>query len=103
MASSSRLQTNESEFERELILPMEVTWRYHQGNSQVRQNWMTPEFDDSSWETGEGLLGFEESILPAPGIRTHLTRGPMSYFFRTQFIISEPITDGYLEINQVSR
>ena len=62
---------------------------------------MAPDFDDSSWSTGEGLLGFEGDTLPAPGIRTHLSKGPLSYYFRTQFNMNTPITDSYLEVNQV--
>jgi hypothetical protein len=96
-----QLKTTNSEFNRELMIPMEVTWRYHQGTSQVNRNWIEPNFDDNNWKMGEGLLGFEESNLPSPGIRTRLTKGPLSYYFRTQFVVSELLTDGYLEINQV--
>ena len=96
-----QIQTSETELNRELLVPMNVAWRYHEGHSELGQNWMTPDFDDSSWSNGEGLLGFEGDALPAPGIRTHLSKGPLSYYFRTQFNMTTPITDSYLEVNQV--
>ena len=80
---------------------MEVIWRYHKGDSKFGQHWVSPDFDDSAWETGEGLLGFEDKNLPSPGIQTLLKDGPMSYYFRTQFVIHEALKDGYLELNQI--
>ncbi len=96
-----QLTNADAKYNRELLLPMEVSWRYHEGDYQISNHWMSPDFDDSSWKSGEGLLGFENESLPSPGIRTPLRKGPMSYYFKTQFILSQHIKDGYVEVNQV--
>jgi hypothetical protein len=50
------------------------------------RSWRTQGFDDTSWGSGPGLLGFENAPLPPPGIQTPVgAPGPITYLFRKTF------------------
>jgi hypothetical protein len=66
------------------------TWKYDDSNQELTGTFAQPAFDDSSWSTGPGYLGFNEAGLPAPGLQTDtLNRdrdaGLVTYYFRTEF------------------
>lgn len=67
------------------------TWKYDDSNQELTGTFAQPAFDDSSWSSGAGFLGFNEFNVPAPGLQTDtLTRGNrttnlVTYYFRTEF------------------
>jgi hypothetical protein len=82
------------------------TWRYDQSGADLSATFAAPDFDDSSWPQGPGVLGVENMPLPAP-INTPLALGQVTYYFRTalnltaaqlssvsQFYIDTLIDDG---------
>ena len=83
------------------ILPMDTLWRYHPGNADLSEDWPSISYDDSHWQNGRALLGFEEAQLPSPGLQTNLPDGPMTYCFRTHFEIKNLETITHLELDQV--
>jgi hypothetical protein len=62
------------------------SWKYNQtasfANNQTE--WRERDYDDSSWPSGAPLLAFGNFPLPEP-IRTPLTAGRLTYYFRTAF------------------
>jgi len=67
------------------LLPVSASWRYEQSGADLGTNWTQTNFDDSAWATGPGLLAVETcGCLPEP-IRTPLTLGRTTYYFRTRF------------------
>jgi hypothetical protein len=68
-----------------LVIDAETLWRYDQsGTDRSTQNWTAASFDDSAWATGACLFAKEEAALPYP-IRTPLTLGRSTYYFRKRF------------------
>jgi hypothetical protein len=75
------------------------TWRYDQSGQELGTAWRTNDFDDSSWQSGPGVLGYEDST----GVSQYLTTVPSgfgtlfppppsqvttTYYFRTTFLFS---------------
>ena len=65
----------------EKILSGGASWKYEQSGVFPGAEWMMPGFDDSAWPSGQAALGKESGDLPEP-IRTDLTIGPLTYYFR---------------------
>ncbi|MFT6595602.1 MAG: regulation of enolase protein 1 (concanavalin A-like superfamily) [Akkermansiaceae bacterium] len=66
------------------------TWKYDDSNQELTGTFAQPAFDDNSWLSGPGFLGFNETGLPAPGLQTSTLRrasnaGLITYYFRTEF------------------
>ena len=83
---------NESTFE----LPGDVissaaSWKYRDDGAAPGSQWMLPQFDDSSWKTGTGVIGYgsgdEATVLSVPAIGQDK---PMSTMFRTTFDVADP-------------
>lgn len=88
-------------FDTREIFGYEGRWRFQQKGQNLNRSWVQPEFDDSDWQEGAALLGFEESGLPDPGLQTRLGRGKIAYYFRKAFDYQGP-TDGVtLSIDQI--
>ena len=52
----------------ELLVDYDSVWRYEATSAGKPEGWSAPDYDDSSWEDGEGPLGFPNDImLPSPG------------------------------------
>ena len=74
-----------------LLLPIDAMWRYDQRGEALPPTWINPAFDDSSWPSGQALLGYDVHQYPE-SIRTTLdevtpgtTNGITTYYFRTSF------------------
>ena len=66
------------------------TWKYDDSNQELTGAFAQTAFDDNSWLSGPGFLGFNETGLPAPGLQTSTLRrasnaGLITYYFRTEF------------------
>nr|HOD83861.1 lamin tail domain-containing protein [Phycisphaerae bacterium] len=72
-------------------LAMDSTWSYYQAGD-AGTTWMQPGFDDSSWPTGQGALALEADGLPV-AIKTTLTLGKLTYYFRTHFTLDADPAD----------
>ena len=59
-------------------------WRYDDSGGDLSDTWRFPNFDDTSWATGNGLLFDTDADLPADA-STRLTTGRITYYFRTRF------------------
>ena len=60
-------------------------WRYRDNGDTFEAEWRTSGFDDSSWETGPGLLFVEQTVIDGPAnTEINLTRGATTYYFRRE-------------------
>jgi hypothetical protein len=70
-----------------LVTPLS-TWKYHDLGQNLGTAWRTPGYDDSSWASGPGVLGFGE-----PYVTTIVSYGPnpanvwRTTYFRTTFTL----------------
>lgn len=68
-----------------------ATWKYREDGSSAGPQWMTPEFDDSTWKTGTGVIGYgtgdETTVLQAPPLGQDK---PLTNYFRTTFDVADP-------------
>lgn len=67
-----------------------TTWKYDDSNQELTGTFAQPAFDDSTWLSGPGFLGFNQSGLPAPGLQTATLQRDqaanlITYYFRTNF------------------
>jgi hypothetical protein len=87
--------------QRTTLVPLHQTWRFNQSGSDPGAAWRNPGYDDSSWNTGQTLFGFEDTV-PNPyfePFRTPLRAGagsPVTTLFRVHFqytnSLSTPVT-----------
>ncbi|MCU1368824.1 MAG: hypothetical protein JWO77_18 [Ilumatobacteraceae bacterium] len=71
------------------LLPSGASWRWSFTEAGQPDGWTQPGFDDSTWATGSGELGFGDSdektvISTAPAPR------PLTAYFRTQVTVEDP-------------
>ncbi|TVR51812.1 MAG: hypothetical protein EA425_06375, partial [Puniceicoccaceae bacterium] len=52
------------------LLPAGASWRYHQVGESLPLEWQTPEFDDSTWQTGPAPLGHPKVVGHRPIVAT---------------------------------
>jgi len=69
------------------VVPIAGAWRFNDAGSDLGSAWRTPDYDDSAWTSGAGLLALNPGILPA-AINTPLAAGHTTYYFRTAFTFS---------------
>ncbi|MDE0827383.1 MAG: lamin tail domain-containing protein, partial [Akkermansiaceae bacterium] len=90
------------------------TWTYNDLNVDLGTEFAGLNYDDTAWESGQGLLGFDDFNLnlPGGGIRTAMTRPPfldfrednmITYYLRTEFTFdrdpvgSQILIDAYVD------
>ncbi|MGC9035951.1 MAG: immunoglobulin domain-containing protein, partial [Verrucomicrobiia bacterium] len=70
-----------------LFMPMTNIWKYNQTAAYTTtNNWVSPLFDDSSWQSGAALLYVETNPNVEPK-NTPLTLGRITYYFRTTVVL----------------
>jgi hypothetical protein len=83
-----------------LIIPEKSEWKYLDDGSNQETQWRMPEFDDSTWNNGEGMLGYDTNNNTDFG--TQISFGSNSsfkhvtYYFRKEFEVVDK--DKYLEL-----
>lgn len=80
-----------------------TTWKWEIPSSDPGAAWRGLAFDDSGWESGSGLLGFENAGVPAPGMQTAVG-GPnqsMVYLFRKSFTFAGSPVGATVAIDQI--
>lgn len=71
------------------VVSWDATWRYNQSGQDLGTAWREPSYDDANWPKGPGILGFRTGALSEP-IRTPLTLGSWTYYFRLPFVLDAP-------------
>ncbi len=88
-------QSYVSSTELDLVIPLNHTWKYLANGSDQGTAWRNASYDDSSWSSGLGELGYgdgdEETIVPFvdtdPG--TAGDQKNATTYFRTKFIVPD--------------
>jgi hypothetical protein len=70
-------------------------WSYNDPRADLPADWKNKTYDDSTWSSGPGLLGVETAVLNEP-LRTQLTLGGITYYFRAHFNYAGTPGDGIL-------
>jgi hypothetical protein len=66
---------------------IEGQWRFNDSGGDLGTAWRNVGYDDSGWTTGLALFFHEDGPLPAMK-NTPLTPGRITYYFRTQFVVT---------------
>ena len=79
-------------------MDLDAVWRYNATGEDLQTDWRMPGYDDSQWESGAGLLGFErehERPLLPDAMRTIFDLGQATYYFRTtvDLPVDTPLSD----------
>lgn len=74
------------------VVEMESPWKYYvEGtNPPVAGTWTQPSYNDSTWDNGNSLFGFDDAVLPLPFSTALPTTDPngdrlITYYFRRTF------------------
>jgi hypothetical protein len=78
-----------------LLTLTNTIWAVDGSGTDLGTNWLAQNYDDTStgWVSGDGLFGYTPSAVSYPAIDTALTNGPTTYYFRTQFLLTNDSTD----------
>ncbi len=68
---------------RKEVITLGSAWRYHDQGQDLGSDWRQPEFDDSSWMSGQAQFGYGDGDETTPLNQT--TPNLPSYYFRTDF------------------
>ena len=66
-----------------LVAPGSV-WKYEDSGNDLGTAWRNPGYDDSGWQSGGAMLGFDENEVV-----TEITPGFITYYFRIDFTLNE--------------
>ncbi len=47
----------------EVLVPQNAVWKYSASNQYPDAGWFQPTYNDASWDTGQGILGYGESYI----------------------------------------
>jgi hypothetical protein len=78
----------------------EQIWTFLDPRANPPAGWNTLGFNDSAWGRGPGVLGVETAVLPEP-LRTQLTLGGITYYFRSHFNYDGPAGTGVLRFRTI--
>jgi hypothetical protein len=85
----------------ELVAPVS-TWSYDDQGLDLGTAWTSPAFDDSTWPTGAGQLGYgdgdETTVI---GWGPHPTRRAVTAYFRTEFVVDDATSVVALDLDLV--
>jgi hypothetical protein len=75
-----------------LAVAKQSSWKYHDPGSNLGLAWRADDYSDSSWPSGDGVLGYG-----AAGLGTILSQGPepgqkpVTVYFRKDFVVNDPV------------
>jgi len=75
-------------------------WKYIDTGEYPGEGWKAPDYDDSTWPSGPGLLYHEESGLPGPK-NTPIDLGPTAFYFRSAFDYFGPTEEVTLRLQTI--
>ncbi len=84
----------------DIVLPIDAVWRFEQSGTDFGEAWREPGFDDSQWNSGQGLFYLENAELPGPK-NTPLQLGQVTYYFRTEFQWDGPLDEVQIALRHV--
>src|SRR6185503_11746388 len=97
LTGTSRLLFQNFSVDRSVISPLGASWKYLDNGSDQGIAWRAPGFDDSTWSSGAGRLGFGPDAAATTTIRRYLsgTAGPQitNYYFRRAIVITNNLAD----------
>lgn len=67
-----------------VLLQQGAVWKYEDSGTDLGTAWQATSFDDNGWASGPAMLGFDEDEVV-----TEITQGHITYYFRTNFTLSE--------------
>jgi hypothetical protein len=72
-------------------IPAQSTWSYWDRGGSLGSTWRTPGFDDTTWASGQGPLGYGESYLNGTiGFGPSSSNKFITTYFRKQFTVVDP-------------
>ncbi len=77
------------------LIALTNSWAVNESGTDLGTNWLAQNYDDTStgWVSGDALFGYTPSVPPYPTINTVLSNGPTTYYFITQFLLTNDSTD----------
>src|SRR5687767_4261458 len=73
------------------IIPFNDNWKYLDNGSNQGTAWRSPSFNDESWKTGAGKLGYgAENINTVVGYGPVPSKKYITTYFRKSFTLSNP-------------
>jgi hypothetical protein len=88
----ARWEVTPIETQQLIIVPRESAWKYHDQGTYPGDGWNTSGFDDSSWPTGMGELGYgDEDETTVISYGQDPDNKYMSYYFRHEFSLNSPV------------
>ena len=78
-----------------LITLTNTAWAVNELGTDLGTNWLGQNYDvtTNGWISGDGLFGYTPSSGSYPPINTVLSNSPTTYYFRTQFELTNDSTD----------
>lgn len=84
-----------------ILVNVGSTYKVLETGVEPGPEWKTLGFEDKTWRSGKGLLGFEEAPLPSPGLRAKLKPGVITYYFRKKFVFQGDPKATRITIDQI--
>ncbi|HNC97824.1 MAG TPA: hypothetical protein PKW90_16970 [Myxococcota bacterium] len=78
----------EPEAERVELLPKGSVWRYLDSGVYPGNTWMQADFDDTSWKSGPGPLGYGDAQVSILDYGTDPNNKPAAAWFRRDFVLN---------------
>jgi hypothetical protein len=96
LTGTSKLLFQTFTIDRTVLSPLGALWRYLDNGSDQGVAWRTPGFNDSTWSSGVGRLGFGPDAAANTTIRRYLsgTSGPQvtNYYFRRTINVTNDLS-----------
>lgn len=88
-----------------VLIESDTSWRYHDKDEDLGTDWIQPDYDDSEWNEGPALLGYDTAERrgrwPEPGLQTQLTPNLITYYFRAEFNYDGPTEGVSLDLQHI--
>lgn len=82
------------------IIAFQSEWKYSDGPTYPNKNWITRDFDDSSWKSGKAELGYgDKDETTTLNYGTDKSNKPISYYFRKKFTLKSLKNINALSLN----
>jgi hypothetical protein len=76
----------------DIIIPKMGNWKYLDDGSDLGAKWVGIDYDDSSWQTGNGKLGFgdQNNTTTLINHQIPISSGAATWYFRKVFTLNNP-------------
>lgn len=87
------------------LIEWDAVWHYHDGNEDLGDDWMSPDYAADDWKQGKALLGYaggdNAQRWPGPGLNTPVTPALGTYYLRKEFEFAGAPADVRLKLEQI--